>query len=59
MERLYQISIHKTSYHFVLCTAEEMAEYLSFWNKAGRGGDILAAEVNLSDFDEINHEYLC
>ncbi|KKL73790.1 hypothetical protein LCGC14_2071390 [marine sediment metagenome] len=59
MERLYQVSILKTSYHFVRCTAEEMAEYLSFWNQQGRGGEILATEINLSDFDEINHQYLC
>lgn len=59
MERLYRVVAHKTSHYYVLCHPAEMEAWLTFLNGEEHGGDILATEVNLSDFDEINHNHFC
>lgn len=59
MEKLYYITVNKTSYHYVRCMAGEMAAWLTMLNEDGEGGKVIATEVNLLDLDEINHLYFC
>ena len=59
MKRLYRVVVHKTSHYYVSCHPAEMEAWLSFLNGEGHGDDILATEVNLSDFDEISHNHFC
>lgn len=59
MEKLYRVVVRKTSYHYVNCTADEMAAWLTMLNDVGEGGEVLATEINLSDLDEINHCHFC
>lgn len=58
-KKLYRILARNTSYYYVCCHPAELEAWFSVLDSEGHGDDIFATEVNLSDFDEINHNHFC
>ncbi len=58
-KKLYRVVVNKTAHYFVLCHPAEMGAWLKFLGGEGHSDNIVTTEINLSDFDEINHLYFC
>lgn len=59
MEKLYHITVNKTCYYYVRCTAVELTGWLIMLEKDHNDTKVTTVEINLSDLDEINHIHFC
>ena len=58
-KKLYHITVNKTCYYYVRCTAVELTGWLIMLEKACLDAKVTTVEINLSNFDEINHNHFC
>ena len=59
MKKLYRITVNKTCYYYVRCTAVELTGWLIMLEEDHNDTKVTTVEINLSDLDEINHNHFC
>lgn len=58
-KNLYLVIVNKTAHYYVRCSYSTVTNYRNMLLDVGESDNVVFHQLNMSDFDEINHNHFC